>query len=147
MTVRLNPQIIGQAENAHRALLDRVLSGTGRTREQWIALAITAGSGSSIARDQLVQRIVGALKVEEPVAQATIAELIGAQVLEADEASMLRFTAVGRELHARIRSAIDTTVTPLYNDIAAVDLETAGRVLTEITARANAQLAATGQRP
>ncbi len=38
----LNPQIIGQAENALRAILSRALARTGGgTYQQWVALSVT----------------------------------------------------------------------------------------------------------
>jgi hypothetical protein len=42
----LSPQIIGQTENAHRPLMDRVLAGTGTTFRQWVALSIAAAAGA-----------------------------------------------------------------------------------------------------
>jgi hypothetical protein len=45
----LNPQILGRAENAHRALLERVLAGTGVSYGGWIALSIAAGGNDPVA--------------------------------------------------------------------------------------------------
>ena len=84
-TPTLNTQVIGQAENALGALMNRVLARTGGTFRQWAALNLTAVSGG----------------------------------------------------------AIDQITTRLYGDLPADDLATAGRVLTVITARTNAELAGT----
>jgi DNA-binding MarR family transcriptional regulator len=53
----------------------------------------------------------------------------------------LQLTDEGQEAYRRIRSRVDETIGQLYADIPATDLATAGRVLTLITARANAELA------
>ncbi len=39
----LNPQVIGQTESALGALLGPVLAEAGRSFEQWVVLAVTAG--------------------------------------------------------------------------------------------------------
>jgi hypothetical protein len=38
ITPTLNPRVIGQAESAHRSILDRILARTGTTFPQWVAL-------------------------------------------------------------------------------------------------------------
>jgi hypothetical protein len=61
--------------------------------------------------------------------------------MTATEESHLQLTADGQEEYRRIRGRVDETIGRLYADIPADDLATAGRVLTLITARANAELA------
>ncbi|MDX6222850.1 MAG: hypothetical protein QOD91_1904, partial [Frankiales bacterium] len=46
----LDPQIIGQAEKAHKPLLERVLARTGTTMNQWVALKLTAATGGTADR-------------------------------------------------------------------------------------------------
>ncbi|GLW07024.1 hypothetical protein Misp01_21540 [Microtetraspora sp. NBRC 13810] len=132
----LNPQILGRAENAHRALLDRTLTGTGLSYHQWVALKITAAGG---AGDGLAGKVANALKTGEPAARQAIAGLVAAGLLAEDGPAAL--TPAGRDLHDRLTAAIDETVTRLYSDVPAGDLAVAGRVLTLITARADAELA------
>jgi hypothetical protein len=139
----LNPQIIGQAENALRAILNRALTRTGGgTYQHWVALTLTAAGGGAIERDQLVGRLTGALKFDDAAAQAAIAELTAAHLLK-DQGSRIGFTDTGQARHRQIRADLDQTTARLFGELSADDLATAGRVLTVITDRANAELAAT----
>ena len=133
----LNPQIVGQAENAHQPILARVLAPTGTTKNQWVALTMTATAGGAVEAARLAGQLVGALKVDPAAARDAVAELLAARLL-ADEASRVRLTDAGRARFAEIRAAIDAIVTPAYAGIPAEDLATAARVLTTITARLNA---------
>ena len=137
----LNPQIVGQAEKAHKPILDRILARTGTTMNQWVALKFTAVSGGAAGRDQLISRIAGALKVDDATALAAIAELTTAELLKdlPGEGSRLGFTDAGQALYQQINGAIDEVLARTYADIPAGDLATAGRVLTIITARLNAE--------
>src|SRR5215467_3648557 len=75
-------QVIGQTENALGALMNRVLARTGGTFRQWVALNLTVASGGVIGRGQLVGRMTGALKIDDPAAAAVIAKLIDSQLME-----------------------------------------------------------------
>lgn len=145
----LTPQILGLAENAHRALLQRTLAGSGSpiplTYELWVALAVTAGSeGQSLDREQIAARIAGGLKIDRAAALANLAELAHARLVEDVQAgqSCVGLTNTGHALFGRISSAAAASVARLYADLPADDLAAAGRVLTIITARADAALAA-----
>ncbi|EIV92718.1 hypothetical protein [Frankia sp. QA3] len=133
----LTPQIVGQAENAHKPVLARVLAPTGTTKNQWVALVMTVTAGGAVETDQLADRIAGALKVDQVVARDAIAELVAAGLLAA-EASRVALTEAGRSRYSQIRAAIDAVIVPAYADIPSEDLATAARVLTIITDRLNA---------
>jgi DNA-binding MarR family transcriptional regulator len=139
----LNPQVIGQAENALRALLDRTLAGTGLAYRHWIALSLTVGNDAPVAQDELIERITGVLKVDDTAAREAVADLRARKLAETvpGDGSRVQPTDAGRELHREVRMAIAEIVTRLFRDITADDLETAGRVLMLITARADAELA------
>ena len=139
----LNPQVIGQAENALRALLERTLAGTGLSYRHWIALSLAVGNDVPVAQDALIERITAVLKVDDTAAREAVADLAGEQLAETvpGDGSRVRPTDAGRKLHREVRAAIAEIVTRLFRDITADDLETAGRVLTMITARADAELA------
>lgn len=64
MTIQtyLTTRIIGRAENAHRPILDRLLSATKLTMTAWVALVLTAETTGGLDRDQLTQRLVSRLK-------------------------------------------------------------------------------------
>src|SRR5258705_13639433 len=91
----LNPQIVGQAENAHKPFLVRILAPTGTTMNQWVALTLTATVGGAIEAEQLAGQMVGALKIDHAAARDTIAELVATRLLT-DEASGVEFTDAGR---------------------------------------------------
>jgi DNA-binding MarR family transcriptional regulator len=133
----LTPQIVGQAENAHKPLLARILAPTGTTTDQWVALTMTAAAGGTIEVEQLAAQMVGALKIDQAAAQDTIAELVATRLL-ADEASQVGLTDAGRARHGQIRAAVDAIIAQVYGDIPTEDLATAARVLTLITDRLNA---------
>lgn len=134
----LNPQIIGQTESALGALLGPILAEARTSFEQWVVLAVTA-DGSPVDHAQLVARIVDARKFTAGDVEAAIAELAAADALTV-EVGEVAPTAVGQDLHRRIRARIQEVTSGLF-DFPAEDLATAGRVLATVTARANAFLA------
>jgi DNA-binding MarR family transcriptional regulator len=136
----LNPQIVGQAEKAHKPFLDRILAPTGTTMSQWVALKFTAVSGGAADRDQLINRIGGALRIDDAAVLAVIAELINAELLKdvPGEGSRVGFTDAGQALYQQINGAIEEVIARVYGDIPVDDLATAARVLTLITTRLNA---------
>jgi hypothetical protein len=142
-TPTLNSQIIGQAENALRAILNRALARTGGgTYRDWVALTLAAANDGAIDRDQLIGRLTGALKIDDAAAEAAIAELTAAHLLK-DQGSRIGLTDTGQARYRQIRTDLDQTNARLFGDLSADDLATAGRVLTVITDQANAELAAT----
>jgi DNA-binding MarR family transcriptional regulator len=142
-TPSFNAPLLGQAEKTLNAILDRHLAGTGLTEPQWVTLTLTVATGGTVGRDQLVARLADALKVSEGEAQAHIAELAAARLLDAPdgEGSMVRVTDTGQQLHGRIRTVVTEITQRMWGDLPPEDLATAGRVLSTILARANAELA------
>ncbi|MFE5096475.1 hypothetical protein ACFRCI_40735 [Streptomyces sp. NPDC056638] len=143
VTPTVNGQVIGQAHYATRAVLERLLATTGTTFHQSVALNVIADSGETIERVRLVDRMTGTLKIDAEAAEATLAELSAAGLLEEVPGSTARvgLTPAGRDRrHANSTGIADITAR-LYADLPAEDLAAAGRVLTEVTARANAVLA------
>lgn len=136
----LTPQILGQAENAHRALLERILARTATSYLEWVALTLTAGGPHG--RDQLVAKMSHALKVDAAAVDEAVAGLTAAGLMTtAADASAVEHTDEGRARHRAIRGEVNDVVGRLYSDVPEEDLATAGRVLSEITARADAELA------
>jgi DNA-binding MarR family transcriptional regulator len=133
-------QFIGRTERALSPLMDRVLAGTGGTFPQWVALNFTAVDGDSIDRGRLMAALTTALQIDEPAAEATIAELGHEGLLETASAAVALSDA-GRQRYAAIRAAIDGISAPLYAGIPEDDLATTRRVLTTIAERADTQLA------
>jgi hypothetical protein len=143
-TPTFGAQILGQTEKALNAILDRQLAGTGLTEPQWVTLSLTVMGGGTVDRDQLVGRVADALKVSQAEAQARIAELTAAQLLDAADGdpSQVTVTGDGQELYGEIRAAVTEITQRMWGDLPAEELATAGRVLSTILARANSELAA-----
>ncbi|WP_327326998.1 hypothetical protein OG735_34145 [Streptomyces sp. NBC_01210] len=138
----LNGQVIGQAHYATRAVLERLVAGTGATFHQVVALNATADSGAAMDRDRLVLRMTSTLKIDESTALAAIADLTASKLVETlpGDESRIRLTDAGRALQDRISIATAGITERLYGDLPAEDLAAASRVLTAVTARANAEL-------
>jgi hypothetical protein len=143
-TPAFGAQILGQTEKALNAILDRQLAGTGLTEPDWITLTLTAASGGTLGRDQLESRVAGALKVSPAMARARIAGLAAGQLLETGggDEPQVTLTDAGRRLHGQIRGAVTEITERMWGDLPAGDLVTAGRVLSVVLARANAELGA-----
>jgi hypothetical protein len=132
--------LLGQTEKALNAILDRLLDGTGLTEPQWVTMAVA--SGEPVDLDQLIRRVAGALKVSDAEAHARISELTAAQFLHAPdgEESPVVLTEAGQTLQGRIRADVTKITQRMWGDLPADDLDTAGRVLSIVVARANAEL-------
>ena len=142
-TPAFGTQVIGQTEKALNAILGRQLAGTGLTEPQWVTLTLTAVSGGTLGRDQLAGRVAGALHISEAEANARIAELADAQLLQAPDGdgSPVELTGTGQQLHGRVRAAVTQITERLWGDLPPEDLATAGRVLSIVTTHANTELA------
>jgi DNA-binding MarR family transcriptional regulator len=133
----LNGQVLGRAGNAVRAVLDRVLAGPGIDYHQSVALNAT--SAISGPTEQLVEFLMDGLKIDEPAVRSVLDSLV-ARDLVATVAGHTTLTPAGRELHNDVQSSLAVITTKLYGDVPPTDLATAGRVLTQLTTRANAFL-------
>lgn len=132
-------QVIGQTESALGAIMDPILAETGTTFQQWLVLTVIAGNGGTAELGALVGRITNARKVEADVVQAAVRELAAIGFVT-ESADGIALTADGRQRHGQIRDRLTGVTGRLFADFSAADLETAGRVLTIITERANAEL-------
>jgi hypothetical protein len=138
--MKLNPQIVGQAENAHGAIMDLVLAGTGLNRDRWVALSLVTFAGGSVASDTLTARMTGALKITSGSARDAVAALEAAGLLTADGGEVT-ITGQGQAMVATVRGTTGPILARAYADVPAEDLATAARVLVAITAGLNRELA------
>ncbi|MFF0155072.1 hypothetical protein [Micromonospora sp. NPDC005203] len=138
-TPPLNGQVIGQAHYATRALLERAVAPLGVSFGQVLALNVLAAGPVEPA--QLVRRITSTLKVDEPAVHEVIASLTDADLAHLDEASV-RLTDTGHATQARVADAVAGITARLYADMPTDEAGIAARVLTLVTQRANAELAA-----
>jgi hypothetical protein len=127
MTTPLNGQIIGQAERATRAVLDRLLADMPFT--DWVAINLSATGGP----DDLAGRLATGLRIDPaPI----LAGLVDAGLLTAGGA----LTPAGRARYDDISAGLADITARLYGDLSAEDLAVAGRVLITVTNRARAEL-------
>ncbi|WP_328420387.1 MarR family transcriptional regulator [Streptomyces sp. NBC_00443] len=141
-TPLLDPRVIALAHYASRALLERVLARHGATFQQSVTLRLVNVADGPVERDRLVDSVVGALKIDAAQAHSVVDELIVAQLLAPQEPSQVRITEAGRELYERTSAETAPISARVYAGIPTEDLAAAGRVLTLITERADAELAA-----
>ncbi|MFF2095880.1 MarR family transcriptional regulator [Streptomyces sp. NPDC058202] len=137
----VNGQVIGLAHYASRAALERVLARSGTSFNRSVALRAVSDNGGTVERAWLVGRLTGALKIEESVARATVEEMTADELLAEPGSGQVSLTDAGRELFDSIRTAGNAIAARLYAGIPAEDLAAAGRVLTLVTERADAELA------
>jgi hypothetical protein len=137
-----NAQVLGQAEKTLNAILDRLLAGTGLNEAHWITLTLAVASGGTVPGDELTGRVAGALKVSEAEARARVTELAGRQLLQdgGGDGAPVQVSDAGRQLYGRVRTGVTEITQRLWGDLPAEDLATAGRVLSIVTDRANADL-------
>ncbi|MET9390389.1 MarR family transcriptional regulator [Streptomyces sp. NPDC006624] len=138
----LDPRVIALAHYAGRAVLERVLARHGVTFQQSVTLRPAAVADGPVARAQLVDGVTGALKIGEEEVNGVIDELIAARWLAPDGVSRVRITDAGRELYAAASGETAPVSARIYQGIPREDLAVAGRVLSLITERADAELAA-----
>ncbi|MEU9291669.1 MarR family transcriptional regulator [Streptomyces sp. NPDC048275] len=140
-TPPVNGQVIGLAHYASRALLEVALARAGCNFNQSVALRAVSDNGGTVERSWLVGRLTGALKIEEAAARETVAGMTALKLLEETGAEQVSLTERGRELFEEIRTAGNEIAARLYAGVPAEDLAVAGRVLTLVTERADAELA------
>ncbi|HEY2319313.1 MAG TPA: hypothetical protein VGH67_13500 [Solirubrobacteraceae bacterium] len=145
--ITFTPQVLGETEKALNAILIRELTASGLSEHQWITMQLTIAAGGTVAREQLVDRLAGALKLGGAHAERRVDELVTAGLLtfgDADGDGRVRVTEAGRRIHGRIRGAVAEITQRLWGDLPSVDLDTTGRTLATILSRANAAFAPAG---
>ncbi|MGV9455451.1 MarR family transcriptional regulator [Streptomyces sp. NPDC003635] len=138
----VDSRVIGLAHYAARAVLESVLAGYGLTFQEQITLRLVVVAEAPVTREAIVEQVVGSLKVDADSARSVIAGLTEKGLLEDDGASDLRVTDAAAALFAESGAEISKVAARIYAGIPAEDLAAAGRVLTLVTERANAELAA-----
>ncbi|MGW0601265.1 MarR family winged helix-turn-helix transcriptional regulator [Streptomyces sp. NPDC002776] len=141
-TPLVDPRVIALAHYAARAVLERVLARHGMTFQQSVALRLAAVADGPTEREHLVDGLVGSLKIDAADAHGVLDELLAAGLLAPDGASRVRLTDAGRERFDTTSAETAPITARVYADIPKEDLAVAGRVLTLITERADAELAA-----
>lgn len=135
-------RVVALAHYAARAVLERVLSAYDVTFQQFITLRPAAVADGPVERDTLIGGVTGAVKVDASDVHGTIDELIAAGLLTEEEPGRIRITEAGRELYAQGSAESAAIAARIYDGISEEDRAVAGRVLTLVTERADAELAA-----
>lgn len=143
---RLDGRAIALAHYSTRAVLDRELSRLGTSFAHSSTLNVLAEKGGSSPRGALVRHLARALKIEEQVAERTMAELRSAGLLALTDDSgatgpQLRLTEKGGALQQRVAAAVATLNGHLFHDLAPDEqLAQAAGILTRLKERADALL-------
>jgi hypothetical protein len=135
----LTAPIIGQTENALRALLVRALHGSGLDYHQWVALRVVSTSTPPLSQTQLRDRLQHGLKIDPSLADEVIDDLTARGLLVS--ADGVTAGDEGSTLYQRLDVEVRRISAQVWNGIDGADLAAAYRVCAVVTERANALLA------
>jgi len=140
----LNGRTIGQAERATRAVFDRLLAETGTTFLNWVVINLTADVDGPVDQPTLVNKAAASLPLPHAAVADAVHTLVTTDVLTTvnGDPDLLDLSATGRATFEEITAGIAAIAARLYGDLPHDDLVTAQRVLTTVTERADAELAA-----
>ncbi|MHC3467327.1 MarR family transcriptional regulator [Streptomyces sp. 7R007] len=145
MTTTASPaadaRTVGLAHYAARAVLERVLARHGITFQEQITLRLAVVAEAPPTREALVEQVAGSLKVDASAVADVIDGLLAKGLLAA-EGPQVRASESGRAFYAGVSAETARYSARIWGDIPQEDLAAAGRVLTLVTERANAELAA-----
>lgn len=143
----LNGRQIGEAQRATSAVLDLLLAEIGITFDRWVVLNAVATESLPAEVGLLVPALSAAFDATDETVQFMLDEAESGhhvRVVSAPSgdpaAARVELTAAGEVLHERSRTAIGELTAELSAGIRRRDLETAGRVVVEITREARAWL-------
>jgi DNA-binding MarR family transcriptional regulator len=139
----LTTRMLGETENALRALLTQTLRGTGLDYQRRVVLSVVARNPSSISAAKPATRLVESLKIDAAAAVALIDDLRGRHILD-ESGDPIALTADGTALFQRLDAEIGELTRTLWAGLDADDLAAAYRVHSTITDRANQLLARRG---
>jgi DNA-binding MarR family transcriptional regulator len=132
-------QLLGQTEKTLNALLARLLAD--RVSEpEWVTLVLAAAAGPS--RAAVIARVASALRVSQETAAGHLARLAAGGLVTGTAGSQVALTDSGAALLGSVRAGTGEITGRLWGDLPRADLDAAGRVLSTILARADAELAA-----
>jgi hypothetical protein len=136
----LTARTIGETENTLRAVLGKVLSGTGLDYRRWVALTVASRAASPLPERELVERLKGALKIDDLTTTKVLDDLRSDDILgeQRDEVST---TPRGASLYQRLSDEVGRVTQQLWANLDADDLAAAYRVHSTIIERANELLA------
>ncbi|WP_017933683.1 hypothetical protein [Nocardioides sp. Iso805N] len=134
-------RLIGQTEKTLSAILDRLLTGSGVTEPQWVALTVTVNQGAAPAT-AAAERVAASLKISPRAGAAVLTSLIESGLVEIDDAGTTSVSRTGHELYQRVHGHVAEITGRVWGDIPADERETAASVLHTTLLRAAAELTA-----
>lgn len=130
----LTTRDLGEAESALRALLEKMLTGTGLEYGHWVVLQVVAKSPVAATPQAVATRIANSIKVDQGTAQAFVDQLGSRQILQLDD--VCKFTSEGKALYDQLSAKIEHVTTQAFAGLDPSDLIIAHRVVASIAARA-----------
>ncbi|WP_225828727.1 MarR family transcriptional regulator [Streptomyces naphthomycinicus] len=143
---RADGRTVALAHYAARALLERTLAPHGISFLQSVTLRLAVVAEGPVERAGLIDGAVGAVKIDAAEAERAVGELTAAGLVTPEGPSRVRATDAGRRLYGTASGESAAIAERLYEGISEEDRAVAGRVLTLVAQRADAELAALGQR-
>jgi hypothetical protein len=140
-TVSADARTLALAHYAARGVLEKVLAWHGITFQQ--QLVLRAAASETLTPEELIARVHDSLKADPADLRRTIEELLAARLLVVD-GPHLPVTEAGRDVLAAAADDVAPYSRRIWADIPDEDLAAAGRVLTLVAERANAELDALG---
>jgi DNA-binding MarR family transcriptional regulator len=140
----LSGQDIGQAHYATRAVLERLLAGTGLEFGAWVTLNLVGGSDPALDESDVLARVVHGLKVDETTARSAVSELVDRGLITRTAPTAnpkITLTPAGSARRQQALDGLAQITQRLYGGLPPEDLAAAHRVLSTVTSRANAELA------
>jgi hypothetical protein len=144
VTPPLTGQDIGRAHYATRAVLTTRMGWSDADFTAWVALNQLDLTGPELTGADLVDAVVAGLRVQPAVAREAVAHLQRSGLVDAGSggpADRIAITPAGAEQVREVRAVVGSITQRLYGGLPADDLAVARRVLAEVTARAEAELA------
>jgi len=134
-------QAVGQAEAVLSRLLARVLTETGTSRQDYLALQRLTALGGAASREDYLADLSGWLDIDLWAAGELADSLSASGLLEQDRGTV-KFGAAGAALRDRIVGSAGAVTRSLVAPVDPADLEATIRTLSEITSRARMVLSA-----
>src|SRR5262245_22192937 len=129
MATPFGPRLIGEAEKTLNALLDKFLEDTALSEPQWVTLRVADALDGTVDAAGLAAAVADQAHFVD--ASDLVAELTSRSLLADGQP-----TPAGRELISTVQARITTATAPIFNDLAADDVEATTRVLNEVITRA-----------
>jgi DNA-binding MarR family transcriptional regulator len=136
----LTAPIIGQTENALRALLVKALDGSELDYYQWVALRVVSTSTPPLGQEHIRDRLQEDLRIDQSLADEVI-DSLAARGLLLVAVDGVTASDQGSALYQRLDVEVRRISAKVWKGIDGTDLAAAYRVLAVIMARANDLLA------